>query len=117
MFDTLPFSASQVEHTRLSVSFLLGVRAFSRFQFQINSNPYLVAHNLGSETKRATGIPMFMSIGQCGSVLGSHLFPSTQGPKYMSVSFFSDSWTNSHSDAEKVLPFSARSSSSLLSVP
>ncbi|KAJ8508292.1 hypothetical protein ONZ45_g9420 [Pleurotus djamor] len=41
------------------------------------------AHNLGSETKRATGIPMFMAIGQCGSVLGSHIFPKTQGPRYV----------------------------------
>ncbi|KAG7448801.1 MFS general substrate transporter [Guyanagaster necrorhizus] len=40
------------------------------------------AHNLGSETKRATGIPMFMAIGQCGSVLGSHIFPETEGPEY-----------------------------------
>ncbi|KAJ7689412.1 MFS general substrate transporter [Mycena rosella] len=41
------------------------------------------AHNLGSETKRATGIPMFMGIGQCGSVLGSHIFPLTEGPRYI----------------------------------
>ncbi|TDL18778.1 MFS general substrate transporter [Rickenella mellea] len=41
------------------------------------------AHNLGSETKRATGIPMFMAIGQCGSILGSHIYPSTEGPKYI----------------------------------
>ncbi|KAF8527116.1 major facilitator superfamily domain-containing protein [Gautieria morchelliformis] len=41
------------------------------------------AHNLGSESKKATGIPMFMAIGQCGSVLGSHLFPTTEGPRYM----------------------------------
>ncbi|TRM62229.1 major facilitator superfamily domain-containing protein [Schizophyllum amplum] len=41
------------------------------------------AHNLGSETKKATGIPMFMAIGQCGSVLGSHLFPASQGPDYV----------------------------------
>lgn len=41
------------------------------------------AHNLGSETKRATGIPMFMAIGQCGSVLGSHLFPLTDQPRYI----------------------------------
>jgi len=40
------------------------------------------AHNLGSETKRATGIPLFMAIGQCGSVLGSHIFPSSEGPEY-----------------------------------
>ncbi|KAF7318853.1 MFS general substrate transporter [Mycena chlorophos] len=41
------------------------------------------AHNLGSESKRATGIPIFMAMGQCGSVLGSHLFPLTQGPHYV----------------------------------
>jgi len=41
------------------------------------------AHNLGSETKRATGTPLYMAIGQCGSVLGSHLFPSTEGPRYI----------------------------------
>ncbi|KAH8107550.1 MFS general substrate transporter [Phellopilus nigrolimitatus] len=41
------------------------------------------SHNLGSETKRATGIPMLMAIGQCGSVLGSHLYPSTEGPQYI----------------------------------
>ncbi|THH00323.1 hypothetical protein EW145_g7104 [Phellinidium pouzarii] len=41
------------------------------------------AHNLGSESKRAAGIPMFMAIGQCGSVLGSHLYPATEGPRYM----------------------------------
>ncbi|KIK70277.1 hypothetical protein GYMLUDRAFT_213497 [Collybiopsis luxurians FD-317 M1] len=41
------------------------------------------AHNLGSETKKATGIPMFMAIGQCGSILGSHLFPTTEAPRYI----------------------------------
>ncbi|EJC98223.1 MFS general substrate transporter [Fomitiporia mediterranea MF3/22] len=41
------------------------------------------AHNLGSETKRATGIPLFMAIGQCGSILGSQIFPSTEGPLYI----------------------------------
>ncbi|KAI0805978.1 MFS general substrate transporter [Irpex lacteus] len=41
------------------------------------------AHNLGSETKKATGIPMYMAIGQCGSILGTHIFPATQGPRYI----------------------------------
>ncbi|KAH7925455.1 MFS general substrate transporter [Leucogyrophana mollusca] len=41
------------------------------------------AHNLGSETKKATGIPMFMAIGQCGSILGSHIYPTTDGPRYI----------------------------------
>jgi len=41
------------------------------------------AHNLGSETKRATGTPLYMAIGQCGSILGSHLFPTAEGPRYI----------------------------------
>lgn len=41
------------------------------------------AHNLGSETKRATGTPLYMAIGQTGSILGTHLFPSTEGPRYI----------------------------------
>ncbi|KAH7913320.1 major facilitator superfamily domain-containing protein [Hygrophoropsis aurantiaca] len=41
------------------------------------------AHNLGSETKKATGLPMFMAIGQCGSILGSQIYPTTDGPRYI----------------------------------
>lgn len=41
------------------------------------------AHNLGSETKKAAGIPMFMAIGQCGSVLGANIYPSSDGPRYL----------------------------------
>lgn len=41
------------------------------------------AHNLGSETKKAAGIPTFMAIGQCGSVLGSHIYPKTNAPRYI----------------------------------
>ncbi|CCL99611.1 uncharacterized protein FIBRA_01629 [Fibroporia radiculosa] len=41
------------------------------------------AHNLGSETKKATGIPMYMAIGQCGSVLGSKIYPTTEAPQYI----------------------------------
>ncbi|CEL53770.1 putative transporter C1002,16c OS=Schizosaccharomyces pombe (strain 972 / ATCC 24843) GN=SPAC1002.16c PE=3 SV=1 [Rhizoctonia solani AG-1 IB] len=41
------------------------------------------AHNLGSESKKAAGIPLFMVIGQCGSVLGTHSYPATEGPRYI----------------------------------
>jgi sugar phosphate permease len=41
------------------------------------------AHNLGSESKRAAGIPTFMAIGQGGSILGAHLYPTTDGPRYI----------------------------------
>ena len=51
--------------------------------YGILTSYYAVAYNLGSETKRATGIPLYMVIGQCGAVLGSHLYPLTEGPRYM----------------------------------
>ncbi|KAF8137298.1 major facilitator superfamily domain-containing protein [Boletus edulis] len=38
----------------------------------------LVTHNLGSETKRAAGMPLFGAIGQVGSILGSHSYPLTE---------------------------------------
>lgn len=44
-----------------------------------------VTHNLGSETKRAAGMPLFGSIGQAGNILGSHLYPLTEGPAYSYV--------------------------------
>ena len=44
-----------------------------------------VTHNLGSETKRAAGIPLYGAIGQTGSILGSHLYPLTEGPAYSYV--------------------------------
>ncbi|KJA25497.1 hypothetical protein HYPSUDRAFT_199652 [Hypholoma sublateritium FD-334 SS-4] len=40
-------------------------------------------HNLGSETKKAAGLPLFMAIGQGGSILGSHIYPQTEGPRYI----------------------------------
>ncbi|KAH9941701.1 MFS general substrate transporter [Epithele typhae] len=40
-------------------------------------------HNLGSESKKAAGTALYMAIGQCGAVLGSHLYPLTQGPRYL----------------------------------
>ncbi|TFK82621.1 MFS general substrate transporter [Polyporus arcularius HHB13444] len=65
------------------------VRYFATFW--ITSGTYTVnnaiiawfAHNLGSETKKAAGIPLYMVIGQCGAVLGSHLYPLTDGPRYI----------------------------------
>ncbi|OAX33183.1 MFS general substrate transporter [Rhizopogon vinicolor AM-OR11-026] len=39
-------------------------------------------HNLGSESKRATGVSLCGAIGQGGSILGSHLYPLTEQPEY-----------------------------------
>ncbi|KAJ7088578.1 MFS general substrate transporter [Mycena epipterygia] len=71
---TVPFNV----HVRyLAVFFIVGGT------YMISLIVPWFAHNLGSETKRATGIPIFMSIGHCGSVLGSHIFPLTEGPRYI----------------------------------
>lgn len=64
------------------------VRYFSTFCVAIGTYTSIAlvlawfTHNLGSETKRATGMPLFGAIGQCGSILGSHLYPLTEGPGY-----------------------------------
>ncbi|KAL4067018.1 major facilitator superfamily domain-containing protein [Scleroderma yunnanense] len=64
------------------------VRYFSTFCVAIGTYTSIAlvlawfTHNLGSETKRATGMPLFGAIGQCGSILGSHLYPLTEGPAY-----------------------------------
>ncbi|GBE88729.1 Uncharacterized transporter [Sparassis crispa] len=73
----------------LAVPYNDHVRYFATFC--ITSGTYTIigvviawfTHNLGSETKKATGIPMYIAIGQCGSVLGSHLFPTTDGPRFI----------------------------------
>lgn len=49
---------------------------------------FSVSHNFGSETKTAAGVALFNSLGHCGSILGSHLFPSKEGPRYVSVLSF-----------------------------
>ncbi|KAI0760253.1 MFS general substrate transporter [Fomes fomentarius] len=41
------------------------------------------SHNLGSETKRATAIPLFQAVGQFGAVLGAHTYLLTEGPRYL----------------------------------
>ncbi|KAL1746043.1 major facilitator superfamily domain-containing protein [Schizophyllum fasciatum] len=90
-----PFMAGASAVGGIGYALLLSVRENNRVKyfaaFCICSGTYTTigiiiawyAHNLGSETKKATGIPLFMAIGQCGSVLGSHLFPSSQGPHYV----------------------------------
>ncbi|KAF8604001.1 MFS general substrate transporter [Ceratobasidium sp. AG-I] len=41
------------------------------------------AHNLGAESKKAAGLPLLQIIGQCGSVLGTHAYPTAEGPYYV----------------------------------
>ncbi|KZT51833.1 MFS general substrate transporter [Calocera cornea HHB12733] len=72
----------------LLVSTSVGVRYFATFL--ITSSTYTVIglsiawfpYNMGSESKRAAGIPVFQSIGQCGSICGSNIFPTADAPRY-----------------------------------
>lgn len=41
-----------------------------------------VLNNQGSDTKRGTGIALLNLIGQCGPLLGTRLYPATDGPYY-----------------------------------
>lgn len=36
----------------------------------------------GSDTKKGVGFVLLQIVGQCGPVLGSHLFPEREGPRY-----------------------------------
>ena len=42
-----------------------------------------VLNNQGSDTRRGMGIVMLNLVGQCGPLLGTRVFPSTQGPRYV----------------------------------
>ncbi|KAF7980577.1 hypothetical protein HWV62_37753 [Athelia sp. TMB] len=75
----LLLSVPHNQHIRYFATFLITSGTYTTIGLVIA----WFAHNLGSETKKATGIPMYMAIGQCGSVLGSHLFPTTDGPRYV----------------------------------
>lgn len=40
------------------------------------------ANNFGNETKRAIGMGLYTAIGNLGSIAGSFLYPSTDGPQF-----------------------------------
>ncbi|KAL9061403.1 MAG: hypothetical protein Q9206_000566 [Seirophora lacunosa] len=38
--------------------------------------------NQGSDTRRGTGIAILNTIGQCGPLLGTNIFPKSDSPRY-----------------------------------
>jgi dipeptide/tripeptide permease len=42
-----------------------------------------VLNNQGSDTRRGMGIVILNVVGQCGPLLGTRVFPSKQGPRYV----------------------------------
>lgn len=58
----------------------------------VTSISYLLPHsadraastdNQGSDTRRGVGIALLNFIGQCGPLLGTNVFPSSEGPRYV----------------------------------
>ncbi|TFK20906.1 MFS general substrate transporter [Coprinopsis marcescibilis] len=106
----------------LNVTTNMNVRYFATFC--ITSGTYTTigitiawfAHNLGSETKKATGMPIFMAIGQCGSILGSHIFPKAEGPAYTIHYAAKDSRAANHPLVSCFLAFLAAGCSAFLSM-
>lgn len=39
--------------------------------------------NQGSDTRRGVGIALLNLIGQCGPLLGTNVFPTSEGPRYV----------------------------------
>jgi dipeptide/tripeptide permease len=42
-----------------------------------------VLNNQGSDTRRGMAIVILNTVGQCGPLLGTNIFPSTDGPRYV----------------------------------
>ncbi|KAL8899131.1 MAG: hypothetical protein Q9192_001734 [Flavoplaca navasiana] len=52
-----------------------------------------VLNNQGSDTRRGTGIAILNLIGQCGPLLGTNLFPNSEGPRYARGMWISAAFT------------------------
>jgi hypothetical protein len=72
----------------LAVSSTTGVRYAGVFLAAAGVFPCIgnilpwVMNNQGSDTRRGTGIAIINVVGQCGPLLGTRLYPSSEGPHY-----------------------------------
>lgn len=57
------------------------IAAAGIFPAIINILPWVV-NNQGSDTKRGAGIAILNSVGQCGPLLGTRIYPATDSPYY-----------------------------------
>lgn len=66
-----------------------GVRYFAIFLAAAGVFPAIsnilpwVLNNQGTDSKRGTGIALLQMVGQCGPVLGTRVFPTSDGPYYV----------------------------------
>ncbi|MCJ1297972.1 hypothetical protein MMC08_000761 [Hypocenomyce scalaris] len=67
----------------------VGVRYFGVFLAAAGVFPCIanilpwVLNNQGSDTRRGTGMVILNVIGQCGPLLGTNIFPTSDGPRYV----------------------------------
>ncbi|KAI4281417.1 MAG: hypothetical protein L6R38_003718 [Xanthoria sp. 2 TBL-2021] len=77
----------------------VGVRYFGVFLAAAGIFPTIanilpwVLNNQGSDTRRGTGIAILNFIGQCGPLLGTNIFPKTEGPRYTKGMWVSAAFT------------------------
>lgn len=58
------------------------VAAAGIFPATANVLPW-VSNNQGSDTRRGIGFVILNVVGQCGPLLGTRLYPTTEGPRYV----------------------------------
>ncbi|KAH8692159.1 major facilitator superfamily domain-containing protein [Talaromyces proteolyticus] len=67
----------------------VGVRYFAVFLASagvFSTIPNIIAwtlNNQGSDTRRGAGLVLINVVGQCGSVLSSRIYPTSEGPRYI----------------------------------
>lgn len=67
----------------------VGVRYFAIFLAAVGVFPAIsnilpwVLNNQGTDTKRGTGMALLQMVGQCGPILGTRLYPTSEGPYYV----------------------------------
>ncbi|KAF2093850.1 MFS general substrate transporter [Rhizodiscina lignyota] len=89
IFITILCLTGGVGYVLLATVDTVGVRYFGCFLACIGCFPAVaitftwVTDNQGSASKRGAGLAIFGMIGQCGPILGSRIFPTSDGPKYV----------------------------------
>lgn len=78
-----------VGYVILATSHSVGARYFGVFLAAAGIFPAIgnilpwVTNNQGSDTRRGAGIVLLNLIGQCGPLLGTRMYPTSEGPYYV----------------------------------
>lgn len=78
-----------VGYVILAATTSVGARYFGVFLAAIGIFPAIgnvlpwVTNNQGSDTRRGAGIVILNVVGQCGPLLGTRMYPSSEGPRFV----------------------------------